>query len=163
MTFGDRLRMLRQERGWTQADLAERLHVSRATVAGYESKGREPREELLIAIADVFGITLDRLLGRDGGSSTGVTGVGDVAIATVDSPDTADWKTLAQALAEALKLQAENERLRAENERLRIEKVDAVAQDNLRRLLDRLGALDAPHAPGREGAGAVRGSEARAE
>jgi hypothetical protein len=62
-----------------------------------------------------------------------------------------------------MRMQAENERLRAENERLRIERVEAVAQENLRRILDRLEALEAPHATGREGAGTARADQARAE
>ncbi|MHB1611312.1 MAG: hypothetical protein ACYCT0_06450, partial [Sulfobacillus sp.] len=53
-----------------------------------------------------------------------------------DSPrDEQQWKTLAQTLTEVMKMQAENDRLR-------IEKVDAVAQQNLQRILDRLDRAD---------------------
>lgn len=64
MVFGERLRTLREKRGWTQQDLADRLNISRNTVAGYESKGKIPREDTLISIADIFGVSTDYLLGR---------------------------------------------------------------------------------------------------
>ncbi|MCL6445044.1 MAG: helix-turn-helix domain-containing protein [Alicyclobacillus sp.] len=65
-SFAERFRMLRESRGWTQDDVAEKLGVSRPTIAGYESesKGRIPREETLIKIAELFGCTIDYLLGR---------------------------------------------------------------------------------------------------
>ncbi|MCY0864879.1 MAG: hypothetical protein OWQ57_08015 [Sulfobacillus sp.] len=63
------------------------------------------------------------------------------------------WQELAQTLAEAMKMQAENERLR-------IEKVDAVAQENLRRILDKLDQLEAEsHPAGRGDEGAAGGSQ----
>jgi transcriptional regulator with XRE-family HTH domain len=64
--FSDRFKMLREQRGWTQDDAAERLGISRSTIAGYESgaKARVPREDMLIKIADVFDVSIDYLLGR---------------------------------------------------------------------------------------------------
>jgi len=64
--FAQRLKWLRERRGWTQEELAQVLGVSRATIAGYESenKGRIPREEILIKIANTFDCTIDFLLGR---------------------------------------------------------------------------------------------------
>jgi len=64
--FYKRLKQLREERGWTQDEIAEKLGVSRPTIAGYESeeKNRIPREETLLKIADLFGESIDYLLGR---------------------------------------------------------------------------------------------------
>lgn len=45
--------------------MAERLGVSRPSIAGYESKNRTPRQEMLQKMADVFGVTTDYLLGRE--------------------------------------------------------------------------------------------------
>jgi len=64
MVFGGRLKALREKRGWTQQDLADRLNISRNTVAGYESKGKIPREDTLVAIANLFNVSTDYLLGR---------------------------------------------------------------------------------------------------
>lgn len=50
----NRLRELRAERGWTQANLAERLKVSRQTVNAVETGRYDPSLPLAFAIADVF-------------------------------------------------------------------------------------------------------------
>ncbi|SFU69994.1 helix-turn-helix domain-containing protein [Alicyclobacillus macrosporangiidus] len=65
-SFAQRFKLLREGRGWTQDDIAAKLGVSRSTIAGYESenKGRVPREETLIKIAELLGCTTDYLLGR---------------------------------------------------------------------------------------------------
>lgn len=64
MDFGQRLKMLRDEKKITQGDLAEYLGVGRPTVAGYETKGKQPSFEILKNIADFFDVSLDYLLGR---------------------------------------------------------------------------------------------------
>lgn len=61
--FSERLKRLRMEKGITQKELADRLHVSRSTIAGYESLGKEPDGEKLCALADFFGVSVDYLLG----------------------------------------------------------------------------------------------------
>lgn len=65
-SFSKRLKELRESKGWTQDELANKLGVSRPAVAGYESeeKNRIPRKETLSKIADLFGVTTDYLLGR---------------------------------------------------------------------------------------------------
>ena len=45
---------LRAERGWTQAELAEKLHVSRQTVNAIETERYEPSLALAFAIATLF-------------------------------------------------------------------------------------------------------------
>ncbi|HWO13153.1 MAG TPA: helix-turn-helix transcriptional regulator [Polyangiaceae bacterium] len=45
---------LRAERGWTQADLAARLQVSRQTVNAIETERYDPSLSLAFAIAKVF-------------------------------------------------------------------------------------------------------------
>lgn len=51
----NRLRILRAERNWTQADLAERLEVSRQTVNAVETGKYEPSLTLAFRIANLFG------------------------------------------------------------------------------------------------------------
>ena len=63
-TFGERLKNLRSEKGSTQQDLADILGVGRATVAGYETKGKQPDYDKLNILADYFSTTIDYLLGR---------------------------------------------------------------------------------------------------
>lgn len=58
------MRKLRKERELTQKELAEKLGIGESTYCGYENFSREPSYELLIRIADFFGVSLDYLLGH---------------------------------------------------------------------------------------------------
>ncbi len=61
--FGDRLRCLRKENDLTQKQLAEKVGISRATLAGYETKGVEPPHNTLINLAEELDCSIDYLLG----------------------------------------------------------------------------------------------------
>ena len=63
MTFADRLRSLRTERGLTQKDVYTALGMSPIVYQRYEY-GRSPAYESLIALADYFDVSLDYLCGR---------------------------------------------------------------------------------------------------
>jgi putative transcriptional regulator len=54
-----RLRVLRAERNWTQADLAERLAVSRQTVNAIETEKYEPSLTLAFRIARLFSLRVE--------------------------------------------------------------------------------------------------------
>ena len=56
-----RLRVLRAERNWTQADLAERLAVSRQTVNAIETGKYEPSLSLAFRIAHLFGMRIEEV------------------------------------------------------------------------------------------------------
>jgi len=60
--FGDTLKNLRELNHVTQQDLANRLGVSRATIAGYETKNHQPDYEKLEKIARFFHVSIDYLL-----------------------------------------------------------------------------------------------------
>ena len=62
--FGDRLKQLREEKGYSQQELAEMINVSRSSVGMFERGTREPNFETLEAIADVFNVDLDYIFGR---------------------------------------------------------------------------------------------------
>jgi putative transcriptional regulator len=55
----NRLRVLRAERGWSQADLAGHLAVSRQTVNAIETGRYDPSLPLAFAIARLFGIPIE--------------------------------------------------------------------------------------------------------
>lgn len=63
-TLGKRIRQLREEREWRQADLAERLGVTASAVTQWERGQRVPDPAMLERIADTFGVSVDYLLGR---------------------------------------------------------------------------------------------------
>ena len=53
------LRELRGERGWSQADLAEKLNVSRQTVNALETGRYDPSLPLAFAIAKLFKLRIE--------------------------------------------------------------------------------------------------------
>ncbi len=57
----NRLPDLRAARGWTQADLAERLDVSRQTVNAIETGRYDPSLPLAFAIARLFALPIERI------------------------------------------------------------------------------------------------------
>jgi len=60
--FGQRLAALRQERGWTQPQLAEQLGVSVKTVTYYERSAQNPTSKTLDRIAEVLGVEPSELI-----------------------------------------------------------------------------------------------------
>jgi len=55
----NRLRVLRAERAWSQADLAERLGVSRQTVNSIETGKYDPSLPLAFKISRIFGLAIE--------------------------------------------------------------------------------------------------------
>ena len=65
MIFSERLKQEREKRGWSQTDLAEKIHVSHQLVSKWETGENYPSIEALINLSDLFGITIDELLRSD--------------------------------------------------------------------------------------------------
>lgn len=63
--LGTRLKQLREERGYSQQQLADSLHLSRSTIEMYEHGKRDPNTETKEAIADFFNVNMDYLFGRE--------------------------------------------------------------------------------------------------
>lgn len=59
--LGERVRRLRQDRRWTQAELAEKLGVHQKQISGYERGVHSPSVDVLIKMAEAFAVTLDYL------------------------------------------------------------------------------------------------------
>lgn len=57
----NRIRELREQRGWTQADLARELDISRQTVNALEGGRWDPSLALAFAIAELFGERLETM------------------------------------------------------------------------------------------------------
>jgi putative transcriptional regulator len=58
------VRALREERGWTQVDLGDRLDVSRQTIYAIESGLYDPSLPLALEIAKVFGRAVEEIFGE---------------------------------------------------------------------------------------------------
>lgn len=72
--LGGRIKYLREKRGWTQKEAAEKLGVSVVTWSRYETNDRKPEPETLASIANVFETTTDYLLGRTSTQKVVLTG-----------------------------------------------------------------------------------------
>ena len=57
----NRLKVLRAERNWSQADLADRLDVSRQSVNAIETGKYDPSLPLAFKIAAVFGLPIEQI------------------------------------------------------------------------------------------------------
>ena len=63
--FGRRIRDLRRERQLTQQAVADSLQIHRTTYTKYETGCVAPDQQGLLRLADIFGVTVDTLLGHD--------------------------------------------------------------------------------------------------
>lgn len=85
--LGDRMIALRESRGWSQDELAEKLNVSRQTVSNWENG--KVRIDIVKAseVADVFGITLDELCGKCAAPDDNNDDNNDVREVAAETPD----------------------------------------------------------------------------
>lgn len=70
MNFGDRLRMLIEERDITQKELASQLNIAPSTVSSYVQNTREPDFATLKMLAKYFDVSIDYLLDFHVGKNT---------------------------------------------------------------------------------------------
>lgn len=67
--MNNRLRVLRAEREWSQAELAERLGVSRQTINSIETGRYDPSLPLAFGIARLFGLRIEDVFLDEGSAS----------------------------------------------------------------------------------------------
>ena len=65
MTLGQKIKKLRTEKGLTQKDLADDIHVTFQTVSKWENDENEPDVSTIRELAKLFGCTLDYLLSEE--------------------------------------------------------------------------------------------------
>ena len=63
MKFDDNLRRLRKEKEYSQEYLAAKLDVTRQTISKWENGTAMPDLKKLVELAELFGVTMDALLG----------------------------------------------------------------------------------------------------
>lgn len=59
------IRELRKKKGLTQQELGEYLGVQKTAISYYESGKRQPTPDMLMKMADLFGVSVDVILGRE--------------------------------------------------------------------------------------------------
>lgn len=85
MGFSTNLKNLRAVNNITQNDLAKILKVSRPTIAGYETKNRQPDFNHLIKISDYFGVSIDYLITGSEKTPVNITTTNKIIEKSVDS------------------------------------------------------------------------------
>ena len=78
--FGERLRALRRQAGLTQQDVATKLSIHRTAYTKYETSGVMPDPMGLVVLAEVFGVTVDYLVGHDHSAEAEISADGRVAM-----------------------------------------------------------------------------------
>lgn len=63
--LGDRIRELRSAHNYNQVQLAQKLSVTKQTISNWENNNIQPSIDMLISLADEFGVSTDYLLERD--------------------------------------------------------------------------------------------------
>lgn len=63
--FGNKLKMLRNGRHFTQKQIADKLGLTKSVISAYETSTRYPSYDILIKISSILGVTTDFLLGLE--------------------------------------------------------------------------------------------------
>ena len=81
--FGNKIKTLRQQNGLTQAQLAERLGLTKSVISAYETGLRMPSYDILISLARVFKVSTDFLLGLEQKEKIDFSGLTDAEISAL--------------------------------------------------------------------------------
>ena len=83
--FGNTLKTLRLRENMTQAQLAQKLCLTKSVISAYETGLRLPSYDVLIHISKIFKVSTDYLLGIDTTSAIRTDGLSDEDIMLVHS------------------------------------------------------------------------------
>ena len=81
--FGENLKHLRKSRELTQKDFGAKVGLSKAVVSKYENGMGYPSFDILVRIAQFFGVTTDYLLGVSRGKTVDVSELTDGQISVI--------------------------------------------------------------------------------
>lgn len=81
----EKLKMLRETRGLTQLQVANRIGVSKAMISAYETASKAPSIEVLIRLSRLFGVSVDYLVCVDTPKVIDVSGLDDETIALISA------------------------------------------------------------------------------
>lgn len=88
--IGQRIKELREERGFSQNDLAKILEIAQSSVGNYEREDRLPDADIILKLVDIFNVSADYLLGLcpykkpENASIVEKTGLDDDAISSLE-------------------------------------------------------------------------------
>lgn len=81
----DRIKMLRENRGLTQTELAKHLGITRSSVNAWELGISVPSTQYIVELAYLFKVSTDYLLGVEKTASIYVTGLTEADVQMVES------------------------------------------------------------------------------
>ena len=79
----EKIKSLREAKGWTQADLARKLGITRNGVNSWEQGLSMPSPACLVDLARVLSVSTDYLLGIESTASVNVSGLDDKDVAVL--------------------------------------------------------------------------------
>lgn len=79
----EKIKALRDAKGWTQADLARKLSITRNGVNSWEQGLSMPSPAYLVDLARVLSVSTDYLLGIESNASVNVPGLDDKDVAVL--------------------------------------------------------------------------------
>lgn len=77
----DCIKALREARGWTQAELARKMNMTRNGINSWEQGLSMPSPPSLVDLARLFSVSTDYLLGVENYSAVNVTGLNEADVA----------------------------------------------------------------------------------
>ena len=83
LTVAERIKSLREKLELTQAEIARQLGISRAGVNAWEMGLAVPSTQYVVALAKMFGVSTDYLLGMDTTAAVSVEGLSEKQVAAV--------------------------------------------------------------------------------
>lgn len=81
----DRIRILREQKGFTQTELAKRLKITRSSVNAWEQGISVPSTQYIVELAEIFKVSTDYLLCVDNTATVSVAGLDEKDIQLVHS------------------------------------------------------------------------------
>ena len=79
----DRIKALRESRGWTLAELARRMNMTRNGINSWEQGLSMPSPQSLVDLARLFSVSTDYLLGVEKHNTVNVTGLDEKDVALI--------------------------------------------------------------------------------
>ena len=75
--IANRIKLLREQKGYTQSELAKHLGITRSSVNAWEMGISVPSTQYIIELAGLFHISTDYLLGMDSSASVSIAGLSE--------------------------------------------------------------------------------------
>lgn len=81
----EKLKALREARGLTQLQVANRIGVSKAMISAYETASKAPSVDVLIRLSRLFGVTIDYLVCVDSPKFLDVSSLDDDSLSLISA------------------------------------------------------------------------------